>query len=269
MHRKGIYLSLLILSTLPGYSFAANSGHFGYADMTPAAKKAIDKYIQDYGRTVEKLLVSLGEEKARTIAGRLDVAMKEEYMLEYKKAYDTDKEIYQKYPDSTLLLLQMAAISYKRAHVRNGDWLHSYKESIGYSEKCLKIDTNNGGCWFLYGVALGEYITSVGIFKTIAHIKEVNDAFENAARYTRDTLPFGPRGLNSRTAAYMGLTQFYRVCPDWWIMKLIAGIRGDKKRPTSIQKKSLPLISTGPTPGPMPLYVMALWKKMKKSSRKG
>ena len=242
MNGKGLYLSLLILLTFPAVLSADIVRVFSYADMTPAAKQAVDKFIQDYGRTVEKKLASLDEAEARTIAGRLKGSMMEEYMHDYKGAYNTDKEIYQEYPNSTLLLTQMAAISYNRARVRDGDWLHSYEESIGYSEKCLKIDPENGACWFLYGAALGEYSVNVGIFKTVRHIKEVHDAFEKAARYTgKDPLPFGPEGLNSKIAAYMGLTQFYRLCPDWWIMKLIAGIRGNKKKAYEYSKEIPPL----------------------------
>jgi len=55
--RTDIYLSLIILFTFPAILFADVVYEFSYADMTPAAKQSVDKFIEDYGQTVEKILV--------------------------------------------------------------------------------------------------------------------------------------------------------------------------------------------------------------------
>lgn len=230
MKPKYKYLFLLFIA-VPDSLWTQEDGRIGYEDMTPAARKSVDEFIKDYAEAVYERLSPLGEEAARTVSARLRQTIRKEYMLEFAEANETEIEIFNEYPDSTLLLSRMAAMSYYRGVYADNDRQDFFKKTIEYSERCLDIEPENGECWFFYGAGLGEYITTVGIFKTISHIREVHDAFEKAVKFTsEDPFPFGPMGMTSRSAAYMGITQFYRICPDWWVMKLIAGIRGDRKK---------------------------------------
>lgn len=229
---------LIFIFTFSKILIAQDANRFSYADMTPSAKNSVDKFIHDYGQAVERRLSPLGKEKAETIARSLKETMKQEYMLDYVEANKNEFNLFHEFPDSTLLLSRIAAIYYKRGEGRYGNVLDNYKKAVNYSEKCLKIEPENGECWVIYGASLGQYITGMGIFKTIGHIREVHDAFEKAVRFTGShPFPFGPRGMTSKSAAYIGITQFYRICPDWWIVKLIAGIRGDKKKAYEYSKE--------------------------------
>lgn len=238
MQTKYKYLFLIFIYAVPKIPLAETINGVGYSEMTRSAQKSVNEFIRDYGLAVEKRLSLLGKENAKIIAGRLKKSMRQEYMLDYMEADKIEFNIYHKYPNSTLLLSRMAAIYYKRGEAGFGKILDDYKKTVEFSKKCLKIEPKNGECWVIYGAGLGQYITGIGIFKTISHIREVHDAFEKAIRFTsRDPFPFGPRGMTSKSAAYIGITQFYRICPDWWIMKLITGIRGDKKKAYEYSKE--------------------------------
>ena len=46
-----------------------------------------------------------------------------------------------------------------------------------------------------------------------------------------------PWGVDSLHVAIGALSEFYRLAPDWWLFKLISGVRGDKEKSWSYAKQ--------------------------------
>ena len=49
-------------------------------------------------------------------------------------------------------------------------------------------------------------------------------------------------GVDSLHVAIGGLAEYYRLAPDWWIFKLISGVRGDKEKSWKYAIFNAPLV---------------------------
>ena len=111
------------------------------------------------------------------------------------------------------------------------------------AQKCLELDKENPDCWLAYGAILGTYSLVSGIFDTLTHLDEVLTAIKRAYTFSgKRTLIYTPEGNNTKTLSLLGLSEFYRLCPDLWIVKLLTGVRGDKIKAYNYAKQ-LPIIS--------------------------
>jgi hypothetical protein len=226
--------TIFFLIRIPN-TLASGDVRMRYGATTVFTKNSVDVFFEQYGRAVVLRLAPIGAEKSRLVAEELQQAIRFEYMNRSEEAYAIEIKNYEMYPHLSILQARMAYVFYARGMIaRKSSPSQSagyFKTSVEFAKNCVKQYPNDGECWLFYGASLGRYSVAVGIFETLSRIEEVHDAFEKAARLTRkDPFPFGPHGFNSSQAALMGLIEFYRVCPDWWLMEVIANIRGNKKK---------------------------------------
>ncbi len=111
-------------------------------------------------------------------------------------------------------------------HGRFKDKESFYEELVELSERGLKLQPNHPRLLWGLGIAKGRLATSRGVVASLRTAKDVEDAWlavvESDYRYSSLN---GVEVIPCDTMVALGM--FYRLVPDWWIVKLIAGTRGD------------------------------------------
>lgn len=103
-----------------------------------------------------------------------------------------------------------------------------YEEMIALTQDCMNRDEKAAACVFFYGVGHGRASTTRGLAASLFAADEVEEswlkALEMPSAYTNR------RGDSVKIWSLLGLGIFYRMVPDWWIVKLVVGTRGDKEK---------------------------------------
>lgn len=112
-----------------------------------------------------------------------------------------------------------------------------------YGRRCLKADPRNGNCYFWIGVGIGRQGTVRGILTQIRHAKEVHDLWIKATRLQK---PYRSKDGTSSVPGdyYLALGIFYRLIPDWWIVQLVLGVRGNIDTSVEYLRKAVALEPT-------------------------
>ena len=89
-----------------------------------------------------------------------------------------------------------------------------------------EVAPENGQGYLWEGVAMGRIATTSGILSQLSTADDIEalwiKALSKPTKYRMDT------GISSFPGdVYNALGQFYRLCPDWLLMKWISGTRGD------------------------------------------
>lgn len=113
-----------------------------------------------------------------------------------------------------------------------------YEEMITVARRCItEVDPQNGACWHFYATGKGRLSTTRGLLDSMFEAKEIENAWLKAWKLQpKEILPNGdPMTAN---IAY-GLSVFYRMVPDFWIIKLLIGTRGDIDKSLDYVRKAL------------------------------
>jgi len=104
-----------------------------------------------------------------------------------------------------------------------------YKEMVELTTTCVeRVDPDYAYCWLLMGVAYGRLGTTRGVLSSAFLADDVEGAWKK-------TMAMNPPGRNFTgdpitVDTRYGLSTFYRMVPDRWLVKLITGTRGDKAK---------------------------------------
>lgn len=101
-----------------------------------------------------------------------------------------------------------------------------YTEMIDVAEKGLEIDPNNIHLLYGYGIGKARLGTTRGVLSSLFMAKEIEEVWLRVAQsdYRYSSLG-GQEMLPCDAELTLGI--FYRLVPDWWIVKVLAGTRGD------------------------------------------
>lgn len=106
------------------------------------------------------------------------------------------------------------------------DKIALYKEMYALTNTALELDPGNAHLLFNRGVALGRLSTTRGVLSSIANLKDVEADWLAAAG-----APYQYEAIASAEHlpcdTFLTLGMFYRLVPDWWIVGVLAGTRGD------------------------------------------
>ncbi|MCB9669906.1 MAG: hypothetical protein H6736_15525 [Alphaproteobacteria bacterium] len=113
-----------------------------------------------------------------------------------------------------------------------------YDEAIRILDEGLAADPDDMHLKFAKGVVMARLGTTRGVLASLRMATTIEGAWMETAtsdfRYhsigTHEVLPCD---------AYLALGVFYRLVPDWWIVKAIAGTRGDLEKSLEMQQKSV------------------------------
>lgn len=101
-----------------------------------------------------------------------------------------------------------------------------YEGLVTLSERGLKLQPKHPRLLWGLGIAKGRLATSRGVIASLRTAKQIEDAWLAVVKsdYRYSSLN-GVEVIPCDTMVALGM--FYRLVPDWWIVKLIAGTRGD------------------------------------------
>lgn len=110
-----------------------------------------------------------------------------------------------------------------------------YEETIALTRACLKnIDPDDAGCNHFFATGMGRLATTRGVMASMRSAADIEKAWLRGlkAKPKRVMVWGDPLFVNIQ----YGLGVYYRMAPDWWIMKVMLGTRGDKKKAVELFK---------------------------------
>lgn len=114
-----------------------------------------------------------------------------------------------------------------------------------HSELCLKLDRNLDICKFFLGAAIGKIATIDGIVASLGKGKQIldlwNEVVEGKQQYIFDD------GYSLQSLVHYGLGIFYRVVPDFFILRWVLGFSGDIDKSVEMHRKAVKLPGGGGT----------------------
>jgi len=113
-----------------------------------------------------------------------------------------------------------------------------YEKIIQLSDKCIKLAPEDGNCWLWKGIGLGRRGTTKGILNSLSEIDDLERTWKKAEEL-QPKYRARDGSANTMGDIYNALGQFYRVVPDWWILKVMFGTRGDIEKSVEYQRKAV------------------------------
>ncbi|TNE87012.1 MAG: hypothetical protein EP330_20600 [Deltaproteobacteria bacterium] len=109
------------------------------------------------------------------------------------------------------------------------DKVAHYQEMVDIAEAGLKLDPKNPHLLFAQGIGHGRLGTTKGVLSSLFRAKTVEQAW---VATTKSGMEYAAIGNKEYVPcdAHQALAIFYRLVPDWWIIGVIAGTRGDLQK---------------------------------------
>lgn len=115
-----------------------------------------------------------------------------------------------------------------------------YQEVEDLGRKCQALDPQDGNCPFWIAVGMGRRASTQGILNTLGELKEFEDYLHQALKL-KPTYRAANGKADTLADLYAVLGQFYRLCPDWRLVEMIFGTRGDLEKSISMMQKAVAL----------------------------
>ena len=117
-----------------------------------------------------------------------------------------------------------------------------FRASLELAERGLEADPMCAACMLWKFTAMGRLRTTEGVFDGLRQIKEMADLLERGIalepRYRDNDLNSTLGNLHYASAVY------YRILPDWFWVRWVIGVRGDKERALEHSRRALALHPT-------------------------
>lgn len=114
-----------------------------------------------------------------------------------------------------------------------------YQEMLDATEAGLKLAPRDLHLRFARGIAMGRLGTTRGVLSSLFMAKTVETDWLSVAQ--SNTFTYSSLGGYERLPcdAYIALGIYYRLVPDWWIVQMLAGTRGDLDKSLSWHQKAV------------------------------
>ncbi len=115
-----------------------------------------------------------------------------------------------------------------------------FGDGLAWAEKGIALNPNCAECYLYRFGNLGRISTTKGLMSSISSAKDLSRTIAKAIELKPQ---HGDAYYNREEAnAYYASGVFYRIIPDWLIIKWIAGVRGDKMKALEHIQKAAELI---------------------------
>ncbi len=115
-----------------------------------------------------------------------------------------------------------------------------YREVEALAAKCMALAPQDGNCTLWKGIGLGRRGSTQGVLNSLGEIKDL-EAVMLKTIALKPTYRAEQGKASSLADAYAVLGQFYRVVPDWRILSLLFGARGDLDKSVAMNRKAVEL----------------------------
>lgn len=110
------------------------------------------------------------------------------------------------------------------------------EQARAYGKQGIDRDPKSAESWFFHAVAMGRWATTKGILNAVSVTHDMEQAFLKALSLQSR---YNFAGFCTAGDIHAGLSIFYRLVPDWWIVKAITGTRGDIDKSVSHARKAV------------------------------
>jgi hypothetical protein len=238
---KYIFVSVVIILTLGTLGHATplvqEKRVFAFDKISPTGKVAIEKFRQDYREFLTRELSTYTPAVQADITKVFGECLDNSYADNLLGSNKLLKDLNKKYPNEPVILWHLAVNYFIVARRLPEDQLDKQIEllKMGFekSKQCLSVTKTNPDCWLTYAASHGALAIAEGIFDTISEISDVQDEMHKAYNMLKkesDRCPMAPWKVDSKQVALGALAEYYRLAPDWWLFKLLSGVRGDKEK---------------------------------------
>lgn len=200
---------------------------------THEAMKVFRKIYRD--RNVREFK-HLPKEAAEDIVLTLERCLELGYQTNLREANRLLVELNRQYPKEPVLMWHLGMNYFLIARRLNpkterDEQIRVLARGIERTGECLRIAPDNADCQLVDASSRGVLSLVEGLFATLSELSGVIEGFHRAFDLAKaESYPLAPWGVNTLHAARGALAEFYRLAPDWWIFKVIAGVRGDKEK---------------------------------------
>ncbi|HCH63214.1 MAG TPA: hypothetical protein DFR83_10445 [Deltaproteobacteria bacterium] len=102
-----------------------------------------------------------------------------------------------------------------------------YREAQLKSQRIQELDPSHPQGWFWEGTALGRIATAQGVLQSLFIADDIEALWLKTTKMTGYEYRSSNDGASFPGDVYFALGQFYRLCPDWTIVKMFIGTKGD------------------------------------------
>lgn len=215
-------LSLVVVSLLASTSFAStNASTIDTNLLDEINSRPISPEL--YKATLSKLV-----DKSYLNAFTKSVDL--ELNHHYKESIDHLLVLQKAFPEAPYIMWRLAREYWVYAENMDIDdkenRLINFGIGLDWATKGIKTDPECAQCYMYKFANLGRVSTTKGLMNSISSAKELSDTIAK-------TIALKPEHRDSEhnyslANAYYASGVFYRIIPDWFIIKWIAGVRGDK-----------------------------------------
>ncbi len=117
--------------------------------------------------------------------------------------------------------------------------IRMYEEVLELAKAAQKADPGHPQGFFWEGTALGRIATAKGILSSLFMADDIEGAWLKASKMGGYTYRASNGASTFPGDTYFALGQFYRLCPDWTVVKVLTGTKGDIDRSISWLRKGV------------------------------
>jgi hypothetical protein len=238
---KSSLLSLFIILSVGAPAYATQlvqeKKSFDFSKVSPKGKAAIEQFRQDYREFLTRELSNYEPAIQTDITKVFEQCLDNSYADNLLGSNKLLKELDKKYPNEPVILWHLSVNYFIVARRLPEDQLDKQidllKMGFAKSKQCLNVTQTNPDCWLTFAASHGALAIAEGIFDTLSEISDVQDEMHKAHEMLlkeSDRCPMAPWKVDSKHVALGALAEYYRLAPDWWLFKLLSGVRGDKEK---------------------------------------
>ena len=240
-----VALGLLTLCALPVPSHAVKVNRtYSFDAISPAGKDAIARFRQAYREFLGRELSAYPPEVRADITRVFEACLDHNYKGELEASNALLRALNKKYRKEPVILWHLAVnyfvIARRLPEEQSEAQARLLRIGFDKSRTCIRLAPKNPDCWLAYAASHGALALAEGIFDTVSEIADVKKELHKAYRILakdEDRCPMAPWGADSMHVALAALSEFYRLTPDWLLFRMVAGVRGDKKKSWSYARR--------------------------------
>ena len=220
----------------PLTSSVAGEKFLDVSSFRPPTQEAVNTFRKVYRERNMREFGHLSEGERHQVVSSLEQCLELGYQTRLEEVNSILLGLDEKYPDEPVLQWHLGMNYFliaRRLERKSGreEQILLFRKGIEKTEACLVVAPLNADCQLVYAASRGALALVQGIFATISEMASVRDGFHRAYELSaKEPYPLAPWGVDTQHAARGALAEFYRLAPDWWLFKVVSGVRGDKEK---------------------------------------
>ena len=112
-----------------------------------------------------------------------------------------------------------------------------FQQAADWADRGMEVNSDCGACMLWKFVSLGRQATTRGLLSAVADAREMNRLLSRGIELQP---PHRDNAGNSTLGnLYYAASVFYRIVPDWWWLRVLVGVRGDKAKSVRYARRAV------------------------------